>query len=99
VHVLPCVNLKASLVLLVRHCVSSHGTHHHLVASHEIVHHIFQLGQQSLRIDDVKENHFVSSNLDSDVTLDKVEETSYIDDMVVYPLKPLLKMVPLLLKE
>lgn len=98
-HVLPLVDVKASLVLLVGDGVSLLGANHHLVAHHVVVHHVLQSGLESLWVDQVEIDELVSCDLNPHVTFDEVDEASNVDLVVELPLHYFCKLIPHLLEE
>jgi len=75
---LSSVNSKCFLIGLVSDTISDLGTEHHLVASHEVEHDIFQGWLERFWVDEIKVYLIVSGYLNSLVTLDEVNETSNI---------------------
>ena len=79
-------NVKAPLVCLVGDRVLNFGAKHHLVATHEIKHHVLHDRLQGIFVDEIKEDFRICSNLNTDVSFDVVNETSAIDHLVHLPL-------------
>jgi hypothetical protein len=84
-HVLSLVNFKAPLILFVGNGIPFHCSYHHLVAKHEIIHHILQLRHKSIWIDHVEVYQSISCNLDSYISFDEIDETSVLHFVVENP--------------
>ena len=80
------MDVKTLLVGLVRDSVFDLGPKHHLRAVHEVVHHVFKLRHQRLPINDVEVDLGISGNLDSNVTLNVINEPAKINLVVKHPL-------------
>ena len=85
VDVAPSVHIKGLLVGLVRDAVLDSRAEHHLVAAHEVEHHVFELGLESLQIDQVEVDVVVRRDLDSNVTLDVKDEASDVEGVILHP--------------
>jgi hypothetical protein len=72
------VNSESFLIGLISDTISYFGTEHHLVASHEVKHDIFQCWLKRFRVDEIEVYLVVSGHLNSLVSFDKVNETSHI---------------------
>ena len=79
-------DIEGFLVGFVGDAVSHHTSKHHLSASHEVIHHIFQLWHKCNRVNEIEINSCVGGDLDSFVTFDKVDHSSMIQGMVKTPL-------------
>lgn len=55
-HILSTVDFEAPLVGLITDAVSNSSTEHHLVATHVVVHAVFQLGHKSCRVNKIEVN-------------------------------------------
>ena len=83
--VLAPIDVERSLVGLVSDAVLDSRPEHHLVAAHEVLHHVLELWLEGLRVDEVEVYLVVSSDLDSLVALDEVDEASYVQLLVLLP--------------
>ena len=83
---LPPVDIKRLFISLVGDSVLDLGAKHHLRAVHEVVHHVFQLWHQGFPVNDVEVDLSIRRDLDSNVTLDVVDETSEVNLVVEHPL-------------
>ena len=83
--VFPSVKVETPFVELKRYAILNFTSKHQLIATHVIHHHVLQFWHESLFIDKIKVNMFVSCNLNSDVAFDVVNETSDIDSVVKFP--------------
>ena len=84
-HILSAVNFEAPLIGLVADAESNSFTKHHLVALHVVVHAVFQLGQESIPVDDIEVNQFFRCNLNSNITFDEKDEALDPKFMVLLP--------------
>ena len=82
---LSSVNSKSFLIRLVSDTISHSRTKHHLIATHEVEHDIFQSWLKSLRVDEIEVNLIIRGYLDSLVTFDEVNEASNIELVVLFP--------------
>lgn len=82
---LSSVDRESLLVCLVSDSIPHFRTEHHLVATHEVEHYVFQLWLESLWVNQVEVDLVVGSNLDSLVAFDKVDETSDVQLVVLLP--------------
>jgi len=79
------VDLKTFHVGLISYTKSNSFSKHGLVAVHVVVHYVLQFGHQSLWVDEIEVNLFVSCNLDSDVSFDKEQEALVLERMKLLP--------------
>ena len=83
---LPPENIKRTLISLVCHAVSNLGAEHHLVAAVEIVHHIIKLRLKCLLVDKIEINFIISSNLNSNIAFDVINETPNFKNPKLFPI-------------
>lgn len=83
--ILSSIDRKTLLVSLVCDTVSNFGPEHHLIASHEIEHNVFKGWHERLLVDQVKIDLLIRGDLNSDVSFDVVDESSYLQHVVLYP--------------
>ena len=55
-HILSAVDFEAALIGLVTDAVSNSSSEHHLVATHVVVHAVFQLWHESFLVDEIEVN-------------------------------------------
>jgi len=78
-HVLSSVDIERPLISFVCNSVSHFRPKHHLIASHVVIHHVFQGWHESFFVYQIKVNNFICSDLDSDVSFDVVDKSSDLD--------------------
>lgn len=83
VVVLSRVDHEARLVLPISNSEFLGWSEHHLRGSHEINHHVFKLGHQSLLINDVEVNPVFANNLNSNISLDEVDLAARVRQLVI----------------
>lgn len=98
-HVFSLIDVKALLAFLVGDAVPNPFTEHHLVAVHEIVHYILQLGHEVLEVNQVEIYEVHRYQLDPNVAFYEVDEASRPDCVVKGPLHFVCYGVPHLLEE
>ena len=59
------------------------GAEHHLGALHVVVHYILKSWLKCLLVDEVEVNFFICDNLDSLVSLDEVDLTSHVVELLI----------------
>ena len=84
-HILSLINIKTALICLVRDAISYSTPKHHLIATHIVVHAIFQLWHVSLLINQIKVDDFIRRNLNSNISFDEVDESFNSDLMINSP--------------
>tara|TARA_B110000285_G_scaffold161863_1_gene180808 strand:+ start:39 stop:359 length:321 start_codon:yes stop_codon:yes gene_type:complete len=85
VLILPPVDLKEARVVLVGDSVFYFRTKHHLVALHEIKHHVFESWHKSFWVNQIEVNILLSSDLDPFVAFDEINESSVLNCVVISP--------------
>ena len=85
VFILSSVDVKTSLVYFVSNTVFNLRTKHHLIATHEVKHYVFKSWLKCFRINKIKVNLIISSNLNSLISFNKEDETSSIQHIVLFP--------------
>ena len=80
------IDVKCSLVGLVSNAIAHAGAKHHLVAAHVVKHDVFKDGHEGLLVYQVEEDLFVRCHLNTNVTFDVVNETSYFQHCVLFPI-------------
>ena len=99
VLILSSVDDERFLVGLVSDTVSNLGTKHHLRAVHVVIHNILKLWHESLLVNEVEVDLVIGSDLDSDISLDIVNETSRVNFLVQLPFTSLSNLILLNSKE
>lgn len=84
-HKFSAVDVKTSLIGLIGDSIPDSAPKHHLIAAHIVVHAVFKLWHKSLLVDKIEVNQLICGHLDSDVTFDKVNETTDSELMVLLP--------------
>lgn len=85
VLVLSAIDVEVRLVLLVGDAVVHLGPEHHLVALHEVVHHVLHLRNQGLGVNQVEIDQLVGGQLEPLVALDVVDEPPLVNLVVHLP--------------
>ena len=80
------IDVEALLIGLVGHTVPHFGAEHHLVTGHEVEHHVLQDGHESLLVNLAEIDLVICGDLNSHVSLDIVDESSDLLNMVLCPL-------------
>ena len=75
-HKFSAVDVKTSLIGLIGDSIPDSAPEHHLIAAHIVVHAVFKLWHKSLLVDKIEVNQLICGHLNSDVTFDKVNETT-----------------------
>jgi hypothetical protein len=76
VHELSPIHSKSFLICLIGDTVFDFRTEHHLIAAHEVSHHILKSGLECFWVNEIEVDLIVSGNLDSLVAFDKENEAS-----------------------
>lgn len=84
-HILSPVDFKAALVGLIGDPIFDPPAKHHLIATHIIVHAVFELRHKRISVHYVEVNQLVSCDLDSYVAFDKVNEASDSNFIILGP--------------
>lgn len=84
-HILPLINIKTFLIGFIANSVAHPASKHHLIAFHEIIHDVLQLGHEGLPIYQVKVDDLGRGDLDPLVAFDEVDEASHFYLMVLLP--------------
>ena len=84
-HVFSSVDIERLLIGLVGDSISHFRAKHHLIASHVVVHHVLQGWHESVFVNQIKVNNLVRSNLDSDITLNVIDEPSHLNGVKKLP--------------
>lgn len=83
--VLSSVDYKGFLIGLVSNTVSNFGAKHHLWAVHVIVHDILKGWLESFLVNKIKIDLVITSNLDSNISFNIINEASWVDLLVQFP--------------
>ena len=97
--VFAAIEVETELVGLVSDAVPDFGAEHHLVAVHEVEHHVLQVRLISDRVYEIEVHILVRGDLDALVALDEVDEALDVEGAVVDPVLFLSERVPNQLKE
>lgn len=96
---LPPVDIEALLVDFVSDAVAYLRSKHHRAAAHIVVHHVLKGRFQRLLMDAVKENFLICGHLNAHISPYKVDETSSLNSVVLFPLPPACDVVHLYLEK
>jgi len=97
--IFPSVEVKAPFIKLKRNAVPHFTSKHHLIATHVIHHNVLQLWHQSVFINKVEVNIVIGCNLNSNVTFDVINKSSFINCVIELPRKLFCHFVFSLLEE
>ena len=86
VHEFPLINVEAPLIFFVSYAVSDSLTEHHLIASHEVIHYVFQFWHEVFKVNQVKVDQLFRYHLNSYVSFNEVDKPSRFDFVVKSPL-------------
>jgi hypothetical protein len=85
VHILPLVDIKAPLVVLIGDTISYFFADHHHGRLHKVVHYIFQLGFESFQVNRVEINVVHGRHLEPVCVLNVVDGPSDLDLVEAFP--------------
>lgn len=77
-HKFSSINVKRSLIGFISDSISNLFSKHALVAPNIVGHDVLELRHKGLFVDNVEINQFLGGHLDSNVTLNIVDETSHV---------------------
>ena len=83
--ILPAINVKRVLVLLISDAVFDFGAKHHLIAIHEVEHHILKFWLKSYWVNQVEIYLVIRGNLNSLVAFDEEHESSDVENTIFMP--------------
>jgi hypothetical protein len=77
-------NSEARLAGFIGHTVSDCLTEHHHRTLRVVVHSVLKLWEESLLVDLVEVNHFVSNNLNSLISSDEIDLSSSVGQLIIF---------------